>query len=46
MAGTIGTTITAEFGARVIREEIEALKVMGVDPIRNLVLPRIVALTS
>jgi phospholipid/cholesterol/gamma-HCH transport system permease protein len=45
MAGTIGTTITAEFGARVIREEIEALKVMGVDPIRNLVLPRIVALT-
>jgi phospholipid/cholesterol/gamma-HCH transport system permease protein len=45
MAGTIGTTITAEIGARVIREEIEALQVMGVDPIRNLVLPRIVALT-
>lgn len=45
MAGTIGTTIAAEFGARVIREEIEALKVMGVDPIRQLVLPRIVALT-
>jgi phospholipid/cholesterol/gamma-HCH transport system permease protein len=46
MAGTIGTTITAEFGARVIREEIEALRVMGVDPIRNLVLPRIVALST
>ena len=45
MAGTIGTTITAEFGARIIREEIEALKVMGIDPVRNLVLPRIVALT-
>jgi phospholipid/cholesterol/gamma-HCH transport system permease protein len=45
MAGVIGTTITAEFGARVIREEIEALGVMGIDPIRNLVLPRIVALT-
>lgn len=45
MAGTIGTTITAELGARVIREEIDALLVMGVDPIRNLVLPRIVALT-
>jgi phospholipid/cholesterol/gamma-HCH transport system permease protein len=45
MAGTIGTTITAELGARVIREEIEALRVMGVDPVRNLVLPRIVALT-
>jgi phospholipid/cholesterol/gamma-HCH transport system permease protein len=45
MAGTIGTTITAELGARVIREEIEALQVMGIDPVRNLVLPRIVALT-
>jgi phospholipid/cholesterol/gamma-HCH transport system permease protein len=45
MAGTIGTTITAELGARVIREEIEALRVMGIDPVRNLVLPRIVALT-
>jgi len=29
MAGTIGTTITAELGARVIRQEIEALQVMG-----------------
>lgn len=45
MAGTIGTTITAEIGARVIREEVEALRVMGIDPIRNLVLPRVVALT-
>jgi phospholipid/cholesterol/gamma-HCH transport system permease protein len=45
MAGTIGTTITAEIGARVIREEIEALRVMGLDPVRNLVLPRVVALT-
>jgi phospholipid/cholesterol/gamma-HCH transport system permease protein len=45
MAGTIGTTITAELGARVIRQEIEALEVMGIDPVRNLVLPRIVALT-
>jgi phospholipid/cholesterol/gamma-HCH transport system permease protein len=45
MAGTIGTTITAEIGARVIREEIEALRVMGIDPVRNLVLPRVVALT-
>jgi phospholipid/cholesterol/gamma-HCH transport system permease protein len=44
MAGTIGTTVTAELGARVIRDEIEALKVMGVDPVRNLVLPRIVAI--
>ena len=45
MAGTIGTTITAEIGARVIRQEIEALQVMGIDPVRNLVLPRVVAVT-
>lgn len=43
-AGAIGTMITAELGARVIREEIEALAVFGVDPVRSLVLPRIIAL--
>lgn len=45
MAGVVGTTITAEFGARVIRDEIAALAVMGVDPIRSLVLPRVLAVT-
>lgn len=45
MAGVVGTTITAELGARVIRDEIAALAVMGVDPIRNLVLPRVLAVT-
>ncbi len=44
VAGTIGATITAELGARVIRQEIEALEVIGINPIRNLVLPRVVAL--
>lgn len=43
-AGAIGTMITAELGARKIREELDALAVLGVDPIRNLVLPRVVAL--
>ena len=43
-AGAVGTMITAEFGARVIREELDALAVLGVDPVRNLVLPRIVAI--
>lgn len=46
MSGVIGTTITAEIGARKLREELDALIVMGIDPIRNLVLPRIVALTA
>jgi phospholipid/cholesterol/gamma-HCH transport system permease protein len=46
MAGVIGTTITAELGARRIRDELDALAVIGISPIRNLVLPRILALTS
>jgi len=36
--------LTAELGARKIRGEIDALSVLGVDPIRHLVLPRVVAL--
>lgn len=44
VAGTLGATITAELGARKIRQELEALEVIGINPIRNLVLPRIVAL--
>jgi phospholipid/cholesterol/gamma-HCH transport system permease protein len=44
VAGTLGSTITAEIGARKIRQEIEALEVLGINPIRNLVLPRVVAL--
>ena len=43
VAGTLGATITAEIGARKIRQEIEALEVLGINPIRNLVLPRVVA---
>jgi phospholipid/cholesterol/gamma-HCH transport system permease protein len=45
MAGVTGTTITAELGARKIREELEALEVLGVDIVRHMVVPRIVALT-
>jgi phospholipid/cholesterol/gamma-HCH transport system permease protein len=44
VAGTLGSTITAEIGARKIRQEIDALEVLGVNPVRNLVLPRVVAL--
>ena len=45
VAGTLGATITAEIGARKIREELVALEVLGINPVRNLVLPRVVALT-
>ena len=43
-AGVVGTTYTAEFGARKIREELDALRVIGVDPIRAMVVPRIIAM--
>ena len=39
VAGTLGSTITAEIGARKIRQEIEALEMLGINPVRNLVLP-------
>ena len=45
VAGVVGTTITAELGARRIRDEIDALQVLGIDPIARLVAPRILALT-
>lgn len=44
VAGVVGTAITADLGARRIREELDAMEVLGVDPIRTLVLPRIIAL--
>jgi phospholipid/cholesterol/gamma-HCH transport system permease protein len=44
LAGAGGTAITADLGARKIREELDALQVLGVDPIKNLVVPRFLAL--
>src|SRR6187431_1487894 len=44
VAGVAGTAITADLGARKIREELDALMVLGVDPIKNLVVPRFLAL--
>lgn len=43
VAGVVGTAITADIGARRIREEIDAMEVLGVDPLRELVLPRILS---
>jgi phospholipid/cholesterol/gamma-HCH transport system permease protein len=44
VAGVAGTAITADLGARKIREELDALQVLGVDPVKNLVVPRVLAL--
>jgi phospholipid/cholesterol/gamma-HCH transport system permease protein len=43
VAGTVGTAITSDIGARRIREELDALKVLGIDAVRMLVLPRVIA---
>jgi phospholipid/cholesterol/gamma-HCH transport system permease protein len=43
-AGVAGTAMCADLGARKIREEIDALMVLGVDPVKSLVVPRFLAL--
>ncbi|MCV7220305.1 ABC transporter permease [Mycolicibacterium elephantis] len=45
VAGAGATAMCADLGARTIREELDALRVMGVDPIRTLVVPRVLAAT-
>ncbi|WP_108003216.1 ABC transporter permease [Mycoplana dimorpha] len=45
IAGRSGSAITAEVGSMKMREEIDALKVMGLSPVGVLVFPRLVALT-
>jgi len=45
VAGVVGAAMTAELGSRKVREELDAMRVMGIDPIRVLVVPRIVSVT-
>ncbi|MBV6728792.1 ABC transporter permease [Nocardioides daeguensis] len=45
VAGVMGTAMTADLGARRIREELDALTVLGIDAVRTLVLPRVLAIT-
>ena len=44
VAGRSGSAYTAELGAMKMREEIDALRTMGLDPTEVLVLPRVLAL--
>lgn len=44
-AGMVGSAITADLGARKIREELDALAVLGVRQMRSLIIPRVVACT-
>jgi phospholipid/cholesterol/gamma-HCH transport system permease protein len=43
LAGAAGSAICADFGARVIRGEVAALQVLGVDVEHRLIAPRVVA---
>jgi phospholipid/cholesterol/gamma-HCH transport system permease protein len=44
VAGRSGSAYTAELGSMKMREEVDALRTMGFDPVEVLVLPRILAL--
>ena len=44
VAGRSGSSYTAELGSMKMREEIDALRTMGFDPIEVLILPRILVL--
>lgn len=41
IAGAGGSAIAADLGARKIREELDAMMVLGIDPIQRLVVPRV-----
>ena len=44
VAGRSGSAFTAEIGVMKTREEVDALKVMGIEPMQVLVVPRVIAL--
>ena len=44
VAGRSGSAFTAEIGVMQTREEVDALKVMGIEPMQVLVVPRVIAL--
>jgi phospholipid/cholesterol/gamma-HCH transport system permease protein len=44
VAGRSGSAYTAELGSMKMREEIDALRTMGFDPVEVLILPRVLAL--
>lgn len=46
VAGAGATAICADLGSRTIREEIDAMEVLGIDPVPRLIVPRVLASTS
>jgi phospholipid/cholesterol/gamma-HCH transport system permease protein len=46
MGGAAASAIASDFGSRQIREELDAMRVLGIDPARRLVVPRFLALVA
>lgn len=46
MAGAVGSALCAQMGSQTVREEIDAMKVMGLNPVQRLVAPRMAAAVS
>jgi phospholipid/cholesterol/gamma-HCH transport system permease protein len=44
IAGRIGASMTAEIGTMVVTQQVDALRTLALDPVRYLVLPRVLAL--
>jgi phospholipid/cholesterol/gamma-HCH transport system permease protein len=44
-SGAAATAMCADLGARTIREELDAMRVMGINPVQRLAAPRVAALT-
>ncbi|GAC67914.1 MlaE family ABC transporter permease [Gordonia soli] len=44
VAGAAGSAVAADLGSRTIREEIDAMRVLGINPIQRLVVPRVLAM--
>ncbi|MDT5110244.1 MAG: phospholipid/cholesterol/gamma-HCH transport system permease protein [Mycobacterium sp.] len=45
IAGAAATAMCADLGSRTIREEVDALQVLGINPVQALVVPRVLAAT-
>jgi phospholipid/cholesterol/gamma-HCH transport system permease protein len=44
LGGAAGSAVATDLGARTIREEVDAMRVMGIDPVQRLVTPRLAAI--
>ncbi|MFC0316389.1 MlaE family ABC transporter permease [Gordonia phosphorivorans] len=44
VAGAAGSAVAADLGSRTIREEIDAMEVLGINPVQRLVVPRVLAM--